>query len=547
MKVKGPKGKAILLIVILIIVLCGELMYVFKNRNYENIGEVFYDENMNTNRDSKIYDSGLYGVSSSNALATEVGMKVLQQGGNAVDAAIAVSYTLSVVEPYGSGIGGGGGMLIHNSKYNTSTFLNYREYAPYSKKYKENDIGVPGFVKGMEEASKKYGTLPIEKLIQPAIDYAEGGFEVDSNLHYRLDVASYSMEVSRLKHFYPDGLAIEEGDKLIQKELAQTLIAIQKNGSVAFYNGELSQYVSDASGIKLEDIQNYEVTEQKPVIDKWKKYNIITAPPPFSGITLIQFLKLSDKLSIPDPKKDIEGYINKLCEIKKVAYKDRFDNIGDPLVNNMQHENLASDQYVDSLYNKISNTNLEVQEDEHESTTHFVVIDKDGMIVSCTNTMSNFFGSRTYTSGFFLNSTLSGLNNNSSSLNCYEPGKRPRTYTCPTIITDNSNLLMGIGSAGGTRIPQVVNQVLLGYFRNNQDIKDSITSPRYILEENTVYTEERLTPNVKNVLEAKGYNVVYKKENFFYGSVQALLLKKDEKKIYGGADFRRQGVYQTKN
>ena len=206
---------------------------------YDNIQSMF---NVGVNKVLKRNGLEGYGVSSSNPLAVKVGMKVLEDGGNAADAAVAISYVLGVVEPYGSGIGGGGAMLIYSPKDNKFEFFNYRETAPISSDTQISGIGVPGFVKGMEDVNKAYGVKSMSELLQPAIDYAENGFEMDTNLYNRLNVFKGYSDMSSLSTFYDEnGEPKSEGTTIVQRELADTLKSIQKDGSESFYSGTIAK------------------------------------------------------------------------------------------------------------------------------------------------------------------------------------------------------------------------------------------------------------------------------------------------------------------
>jgi len=542
-KVKNIKMWMITLLALIFIFECS---YIIVNKNNSKPIKTIKDKALELFNPNVVNKNEAYGVSSANPLATEVGMKVLEQGGNAVDAAVAISFALAVVEPYGSGLGGGGGMLIYDSKKDAATFLNYREIAPFSKDKKASEIGVPGFVKGLEQAVSKYGKLPMSELMKPAIGYAENGYSVSEDLHYRLLMAKNGMNIKVLPQFYPNGKPINEGEKVVQKELASTLKLIQSKGSDAFYKGTIADAISSNTVIAKGDLESYTVSELKPIYSTWGEYSLITAPPPFSGITLSQMLKLSEKVKIPNPQKDMSTYIKRLDAIKNITYKDRYNNIGDPNYYNKAYDNLVSDEHIQELYDKLAEKDDSIiEEEEHESTTHFVVIDKNGMVVTCTNTISNFFGSKVYVKGFFMNSTFSAISNNSNLLNGYEPGKRPRTFTSPTVITKGDSFIMGIGSAGGERIPEVITEVLLNYFKAGEGIQDSISHPRLVISNNTIVTEEELPESIEDILKNGGYSVEVKNDRFYYGAVQSLILNRDENKIYGGADPRRHGVYKT--
>ena len=255
---------------------------------------VFYDDiqsmfTVSVNKALKRNGLEGYGVSSSNPLAVKVGMEVLENGGNAADAAVAISYVLGVVEPYGSGIGGGGAMLIYSPKDDKFDFVNYRETAPISSETQVSGIGVPGFVKGMEDVNKTYGTKSMSELLQPAINYAENGFEMDTNLYNRLNVFKGYSDMNSLTTFYDEnGEPKSEGTNIVQTELAQTLKTIQKDGAEAFYNGTLSQALTLQTILTAQDLSTYKTEVLKPVKGEFNGYEVISAPAPFSGTTLIQ-------------------------------------------------------------------------------------------------------------------------------------------------------------------------------------------------------------------------------------------------------------------
>ncbi|WP_460224063.1 gamma-glutamyltransferase family protein [Bacillus cereus] len=487
--------------------------------------------------DSITGDKGSYGVSASHPVAVEEGMKVLRNGGNAIDAAIVVSYVLNVVEPYASGIGGGGGMLIVSK--DKESFIDYRETAPHFADNKKNLIGIPGFVAGMEYIHDKYGSLPMDELLQPAIHYAEKGFEVDDSLTMRLDLAKPRIYSDKLNIFYPNGEPIGAGENLIQMDLARTLKKIQKEGSKGFYEGEVAEAISETTNISLEDIEGYKVEEREPVKGNYMGYDVYTAPPPFSGITLLQMLKLAETKEIYKNLDRTATYISEVEEISRIAYQDRKKNIGDPNFVDMNSNEMVSDNYIST----IKNPNGEVlSEEEHESTTHFVIIDRDGTVVSSTNTLSNFFGTGDYTEGLFLNNQLQNFGSNGP--NRYEPGKRSRTFTAPAVLKKDGETI-GIGSPGGNRIPQVLTPVLDKYTHGKGSLQDIVDGYRFTFEKNTVYTEIPLGTQVRDELSRKGFNVEHKVSPMFYGGVQVLVKDERENVITGAGDDRRNGTWKS--
>ena len=511
---------------------------------------VFYDkiETMFTVGMNKVLQrDGLegYGVSSSNPIAVKVGMDVLEQGGNATDAAIAISYVLGVVEPYGSGIGGGGAMLVYSPEDDNFKFFNYRETAPISSTTQISGIGVPGFVKGMEDIHKVYGTIDMKELIQPSVDYAENGFEMDTNLYNRLNVFKEYSDMNSLSTFYDEnGEPKNEGETIIQTDLANTLKTIQEGGADAFYNGIIAEQLTLGTTLTAEDLSSYTTEELEPVTGEFNGYEVITAPAPFSGTTLIQILKMAEYADVKSYASNETEYLEKMSQIVNIAYTNRMAHIADPNFEEVDSQKYVTDDYVKKLYEK--KYTEDITEDESEDTTAFVVTDKDGMVVSCTNTLGDFFGSQVNIGGFFLNDSVGHFNEKAHSINAYEPGKRSRTFIAPTIIKKGDSYIMGIASPGGNVIPQAISQVLLEYMKFGKNISDAIDEPRTVFRNNTeILTERNISNNVIEEMTNKGYSVNYYDSNIFYGSVQTIIKDKNQG-ITGGADYRRRGDYEVK-
>lgn len=474
-----------------------------------------------------------YGVSSSNPIAVEVGMDVMKNGGNAVDAAVAISYVLGVVEPYGSGIGGGGGMLIAE-KDAEPIFIDYRETAPSAL---QSRTTVPGLVAGMAYVNEKYGAKPIDELLQPAIDYAEQGFTIEKTLHNRLYYAQGRMPREELPTFYPNGETIAVGETLKQPKLAETMRDIQEKGKDVFYQGDIAENLASYTDISLADLKSYEVVERKPLVSTYGGHEIIAAPAPFSGATIIQMLKLAEMQGTIGLEQTNEmKYYEQMKEITDVAYEDRFETLGDLAFNN-ETKDLISDNYLQELLHRESNGVK--SEEEHESTTHFVVIDSEGMTVSTTNTLSNFFGTGQNVSGFFLNNN--GDTFAKAGVNAKVAGKRSRTHTAPVIIRDKGVWVMGIGTPGGSRIPQIMTQVILHHIEGEDTIQQAVDRPRFIFEENTMFVEEEMAANAL----PSSYYISIESSDVFYGGVQALIRNFETKQMDGAGDSRREGIWES--
>jgi gamma-glutamyltranspeptidase/glutathione hydrolase len=496
-----------------------------------------------------------YGVSASHPLAVKIGMEVLENGGNAVDAAVAVSLVLGVVEPYGSGIGGGGSMVVLPSVGVEPVMYDYRELSPLSGQSK-NYIGVPGLIKGLEEVHKDFGTVAIDKLISPSIKIAEEGFLVDSMLEGRLAAARYRINESLAPNFFPGGSPIRARELLIQENLAKTLRTLKNNGLNDFYNGDLSSKVANTnSSISIDDLKSYSVEKTAPVKGEFKNYSVYSATAPMSGITLIQTLQMAELLNVQRADLETEEYIHLLGEISKRTYQDRLINIGDPNFKNINTEYLTSKEYssllasdisskISDKFNMIDDSPADIA--DHSNTTHFAVMDKSGMTVSATNTLSNFFGSGVMVEGFFMNNQLQNFGTIPGSANYHEPGKRPRSFIAPTIlVSKEEDKVIAIGTPGGRRIPMMIAEVLIQSEYFTETMQEAIDLPRFFVEDNKIYLESDISESIKVKLRERGYSIVLHESGTFYGNIQSLTKNYKKNRIYGGADQRRNGNWST--
>lgn len=536
-------------IILVVIVLIGTVFaYIYKGNEYDSKA---FEQTVAKKEKHK------YGVAAAHPEAVQAGMQILEQGGNAVDAAIAVSYVLGVVEPYGSGIGGGGTMLIDlYSKKEKPVVIDYRETAPYSGIIPDNGIGIPGFVKGMEAAHKKYGKLPMSKLIQPAIELSEQGFEVTNILSGRLRSAQYRLPVDKLEHMFPNGEPISSQSLLVQKDLANTLKAIQKDGSKAFYQGLIARDIENISqGVKVSDLKQYEPLVKEPLIIKYNDYEMVTPSPPTGGVMLAESLRMADQLDVEKTKDLSADQIHLLGEVNKRVNYARRQNVGDPRFVNVPVKDMLAMDYIEQLSQDVNKQHISLKynsiadsladKEDHDNTTHFVIVDKDGNMVSATNTLSNFFGSGIYVDGFFLNNQLKNFSINKNSPNRPQLGKRPLSYTAPTIFTKNDRPVFGIGSAGGSRITPVLTEVIIRVLEYDMPVQAAINSPRFIVEDNIVYVEKALPAAVQQELEKKGYQVVVKPTGMYYGGVQGIRVNRSDDVMEGGFDGRRDGSFRV--
>lgn len=494
-----------------------------------------------------------YGVSASHPLAVEAGMEVLENGGNAADAAVAVSYMLGVVEPYGSGIGGGGVALISESNSETPVVYQYREEAPASGAIPET-FAIPGFVKGMEKINNDLGTINMAELIEPAIKTASEGYPVNNYLVNRFEKGASRMNVPEMPDYFPNQHILEVNDDLVQPELANSLKLIQEQGSKAFYEGEIAEDIlSFVDELEPADLTNYEIEVTEPAHGTFSGYDVYSAPPPLAGVSLIQMLQMAEAANIDEIDNEVD-YIHMFGEITKRAYHDRLENIGDPNFSDEIDANKIttkdySEQMIENFNPDKVSENYEINdsisdEEDHDNTTHFVVVDKDNMMVSATHTLGNFFGSGDYVSGFFLNNQIDNYSLSADSPNYLEPEKVSRSFTSPSILISDDKIL-GIGSPGGKRIPAVMGNILTKYLLLNEDWDSTIEDDRFYIEGNDIFTEIELETDLQAQLRAKGYEIYNIRETDFYGGIQALVYDKKKKELFGTADPRRPGAWQV--
>ncbi|KZZ82571.1 gamma-glutamyltransferase family protein [Bacillus sp. SJS] len=497
---------------------------------------------------------GQAAVSANHPLAVQAGMKVMNSGGNAMDAAVAVSYVLGVTEPYGSGPGGGGMMVVYNPDKKIKKVYDYKDSAPQNGKGSKDQIAVPGFVKGLELAHKEQGKMNMSELIEPAIHYASKGYKADSFLSQRLAEAQDQFKGKLPEPFYPDGKPVKPNGVIKQPELAKTLQAIQRQGSKGFYSGEMGESLAkELDRVNLEDLKNYEVKEEKPLEGKFGGYTVMSAPPSAGGISLLQILKLADMYKGEFKSNEVTNSTHLMGEFTKHVYHERISEIQDPAFGQVDTERLLSDKHLKNMaedmdFDKasfdIEVNNSEADEEDHDNTTHFVIKDKEGTIISVTNTLGEFFGSKEQVNGVFMNNALSNFSEDPKSANRMEPGKRPNNYTSPSIL-ENDKEIVGIGTPGGKRIPTVLAQVLVQREFFGSSWQEAINQRRFYIEDNEITMEPGYPENVRNKLEKRGYDVRVKESPFYYGGVMALTIDKDTKKVSGAADPRRTGTWSS--
>ncbi|TMW72225.1 gamma-glutamyltransferase family protein [Alteribacter natronophilus] len=548
----------------------------------------------------------VYGVSAAHPLAVEAGMEVLRNDGNAVEAAIAVSFTLNVVEPYGSGLGGGGQMLVHEPGGEVASY-DYRESSPASGVWPERGIAVPGLVAGLERLYEDFGdTFSWEDLMADAYEHANEGFLVDTMLSDRIDRASRYIlfeDPAIQEEYLPEGRAIERHETLVQSGMARTLERIMNEGASAFYEGEIAQAFVDNTELTAQDLAGYEVKQYDPVVGDFGDYTVYGASAPSSAATTIQMLQMAETLDLKAVLQDMQNsagndlglgwlddmdelnlghlvndeewlptYIHLMSEITKAAYNSRLDSIGDPEYNeDLDVASTLEPSYTENMLSQDINFDRisEAQQfdepaaiNDSRHTTHFVVVDKEGRMVSATHSLGEFFGSGRNIEGVFLNNQLNNFSGNTESPNLFEPGKRPRTFVSPIILANKPESAdelemaeLGIGSPGGRRIPAMVFQTIMQYaYGVHEDtgepltLQEAISRGRFYTEGNLIYSETDIDEDVQDVfLNNMNYNLQIRNSPLFYGGIQGLGIEYENgavQRIFGGGDPRRGGTWQ---
>ena len=459
-----------------------------------------------------------FGIATRHHIATDIGMNILVEGGNAIDAAVAVSFALAVVNPSAGNLGGGGFMLIHLSETNETIALDYRERAPiksFEKMFLDQDekvikglslnstlaSGVPGTVSGMFYASKKFGSVNIEKLISPSIEIARNGFNLSKfqakNLNKYSDKFSKNIEAKQI-FTKPNGF--KEGDLLIQKNLADTLERISKNGEQEFYSGEtakmISEFFKENNGIlSLEDLRQYKLRVLDPICKNYRTLKICSMPPPSSGgIALIQMLNILENEEINTLSHNSEEYLKLLVSVMDFVYRDRAEYLGDPDFYNIPQQLLTSKDYAKKIFNKIQKgekpPKIKVTISESEETTHFSIIDRWGNAVSNTYTLNTAYGSGMVPTGtgILMNNEMDDFSIKPGFPNIYgligseankiEPKKTPLSSMTPLIVFKQDRPFLISGSPGGSTIITSVLQEVLNVLDFNMSLKESSSKSR---------------------------------------------------------------------
>jgi gamma-glutamyltranspeptidase/glutathione hydrolase len=494
-------------------------------------------------------------VVSAQHLASDVGLAILRQGGNAIDAAVAVGYALAVVYPCCGNIGGGGFMTIHLAD-GRDTVINFRETAPAAAgpaMFLDNQghpikalslsgylaAGVPGTVMGLDRALREYGTLRRAKVMAPAIALARNGFVLGS-----ADAALLAFGAGRIakdpvaaKIFLrPDGTPFQAGDRLVQKDLARTLVNVAAQGPNAFYKGPIAKAVDLAARahggiLTAADFALYTAPEDTPLRCDYRGFGLVTVPPPSSGgVTLCEILRILEGYDMTALGFHSARAVHLMVEAMRHAFQDRNTLLGDPASVDNPLDRLLSKEHAAAIRAQIDpdkatpspQTQPVGSQDESGQTTHFSVVDDKGNAVSLTFTINLYFGAGVIApgTGFFLNDEMDDFAVKPGATNVFglvqdqantiAPGKRPLSSMAPTLVTQNGRVLLVTGSPGGPRIITITLETIINVLDYGMTPQEAVDAPRIHHQwfPDEVFIEPyALSPDTRDLLQGMGYRL----------------------------------------
>jgi len=497
-------------------------------------------------------------VASEQELATQIGVDILKAGGNAVDAAVAVGFALAVALPNAGNIGGGGFMMVHDARSGKDIALDFREVAPKGASrnmyldaagkvidgkslYTHYAVGVPGTVAGMTHALSRWGSMPLARVMAPAIALADKGYPVSVTLAKTLEQEKKNMGrwPSTQAVFWRNGAPLQSGERLVQKDLAQSLRLISQQGAKAFYEGAIAQKIvaemaPHANALSLQDLRDYKVAEREPVRGSYRGYQIVTMPPPSSGgAHLIQILNMMERWPMNQWGADSAQSVHYMTEAMKLAYADRSEYLGDPDFVKIPLKGLVSKSYASELAASIKPQQARPAKDirpgrpqpyESEQTTHYSVVDKAGNAVAVTYTLNTNFGSGIVAkgTGILLNNEMDDFSAKPGVANAYglvggdanavQAGKRPLSSMTPTLVLKDGKPVLVTGSPGGARIITTVLQQVVNHIDFGMNPAEAAATPRFHHQwtPDELRVEKGFSPDTLALLRQWGHKVALK-------------------------------------
>jgi gamma-glutamyltranspeptidase/glutathione hydrolase len=521
-------------------------------------------------------------VVAAHPLAAQAGLDMLKSGGNAVDAAVATAFALNAAEPFASGIGGAGFMVIYLAKENRVTTINFREKAPamaFPEMFHEDGqtnnelrrehglaVAVPGALAGWNYALTKYGTLTLSEVMQSGIEIADSGFELSATFS-KINKDEYEKILKNSNEdscYLNDGFPFEPGDFFRNPELAETFRTIGREGIDVFYKGEIAQKivraVQEKGGIlSLEDLANFSPVEEEPLKGTYKDYTLYSIGPPGSGgLHIIQLLNMIENWPVVEWGHNSKAYIHHLSEAFRFVFADRDRYLGDPEFISIPVSRLLSKDYASQIISQIRVGSprdeypygeFDERTNDKDNTTHLCVRDREGNIVSLTQSINHFFGTGIIPegTGFLLNNHMDDFSRNPQSPNAPRPGRRPVSSMGPLILFQGNDPFLVLGSPGGTRIFPSLTQIIINIIEFGMGLDEAIEAPRFFSysvqgEPRNIYFESRIPEDIRLQLEAMGHSLTVRDPyDTYFGGAQGILVFPGKKSIHGGADSRRDG------
>lgn len=510
-------------------------------------------------------------VATAHPLASRAGIEILKKGGNAVDAAVASAFTLSVVEPYASGIGGGGFLLVYVARSRIVEALDFRETAPRrvepgklkgdERKIGARAIGVPGSLAGLSQALGEYGTMDLKTVMAPAIRLAEEGFTVNRLLAGM--IANQSAKLSRFPEsgriYMPGGSPLREGDRVYQKDLAGSYRLIAEQGPDIFYKGRIAEAIAGeikqrGGWLDREDLRTYRVLKKEPGRGSYRGYAIVSMPPPASGILVIELLNILEGFDLAGLGHNSAEGIQVMVEAMRRVFTDKSRFMGDPDFVRVPASTLTSEAYATAVRSGIKRDRANREpvmpkvSEGSDQTTHISVVDKDGNMVALTQTLNSFFGSGVTVpgTGILLNNEMNDFDPEAGRPNSIQPGKRPVSSISPTIVFNRGKPMLSVGMGGATRIISGLAQIVVNIRDYRMTLSAAIAAPRVTAYSSVITLESRIPEAVRRKLAAFGYSLdVRKAFDVFLGGAQGVMVDPASGRLEGGADPRRAGSVES--
>ena len=518
-------------------------------------------------------------VVSQNQASSDIGIQILDMGGNAVDAAVAVGFSLAITLPRAGNLGGGGFMLVYLKDEDKTIAVDFRSASPKNitqddflflknnydqRRYGYKASGVPGTVAGLIQTHERYGKLPLRRILKPVINQARKGLDVSYDLNQAIGSANQiALDVESTNIYLQDNDPILEHSKMIRKDLAWTINEIAKNGDEAFYEGSIAKKIIQAMNehggyISAKDLREYQPRFSEPIKTTYRGSTVFAHPPPAGGAAvLLEALNILENFSVTDMGAQSAQFLHLLAEALQRGHMDRSRFMGDPEFYDVPIQKIISKKRASTLAKKINLASVTPPGDlnpdslfyEGENTTHYSIVDKDGNAVSNTYTLGYSFGSGVTIpgTGILMDNQMNNfayqygeegiIDRSASEGNKFEPGKRPMSTMTPVIVFDENNALKLIsGSPGGALIPAAVLRVITGIIDFDLNLGEATMLPRIHKDwpYESLRIEKGISSDTKKVLESFGHEL---EESKTMGSTQSILISSQGTEGY--ADLRR--------